>query len=120
MTDHDIEQMLRRHRPAGPPPELRARIFQPAPDEGRLWPWAAAAAALLATTIGFHAASASLRSKVPVPAGTVAVDDRERLIEALGGDDIARARAEFMIAEQALLVQAVPAAQSESLEEQRR
>jgi len=68
MNDHDIEQMLRRQRPAGPPPELRARIFKPAANAARLWPWAAAAAALLAATVGFSSASASLQATVPIPA----------------------------------------------------
>src|SRR5687767_8638003 len=102
MNDHDIEQMLRRHRPAGPPPELRARVFQTAAVEARLWPWAVAAAALLVITVGFHVASASLGSQVPIQFES---DDRERLVEALGGDDVARTRAELIMAERAVLTE---------------
>ena len=104
MSEHDIEQMLRRHRPAGPPTELRARILQPAADESRLWRWAVAAAALLATTIGFHVASASLKSSVPIQSGSE-MADQERLIEALGGDAVARTRAELMISERTVLME---------------
>jgi hypothetical protein len=49
----DLEDLLRRYRPADPPPGLEARIF----GEPRVWPWAAAAAALLALTLGLQVAS---------------------------------------------------------------
>ena len=49
MSDPELEDLLRRYRPAGPPPDLRARIMPGAVPVRRTWPWAVAAAALLAT-----------------------------------------------------------------------
>lgn len=48
MSDPELEDLLRRYRPAGPPPDLRARIVAGPAPVPRTWPWAAAAAALLA------------------------------------------------------------------------
>lgn len=46
MTD-DVEALLARYRPSGPPPGLRDRVVAPRPWT---WPWVAAAAALLLAT----------------------------------------------------------------------
>jgi hypothetical protein len=54
-TPDPIEDTLRRYRPSGPPATLRDRVL--APPVGRTWPWAAAAAALLAVTLGLQAAT---------------------------------------------------------------
>lgn len=59
MTNDPVEDLLRRYRPVSPPPGLRARIVE-APAPKRVWPWAAAAAALLAVTIGMHLMTARL------------------------------------------------------------
>ena len=95
MQDHDIESALRRYRPVGPPAGLHARLAAPR----RVWPWAAAAAALLAVTLGARAGIDSLASQVPtVPDPTeLAVEDLTRL---LGGDAPARQMAELIIVEQ--------------------
>lgn len=45
MNDADLEHLLRSVRPAGPPPELRARILERRRPP-RSWPWLSAAAAL--------------------------------------------------------------------------
>jgi hypothetical protein len=59
MRDDDIERLLAAAQPAGPPPELRARILSRLPRR-RAWPWAvAAAAALMATTLLQTGASAA-------------------------------------------------------------
>jgi hypothetical protein len=51
MNDRDIEDLLRRHFPADPPPDLRSRIVT-APVAGqRAWAGAAAAAARLVGAI---------------------------------------------------------------------
>jgi hypothetical protein len=101
MNEHEIEQLLRRYRPSGPPPNLRARALAAARDEKRVWPWAAAAAALLAATIGFHMGSHSLQMNMAIAAGPEEEEvSRQMLIEALGGDEAARQRADLMIAAQ--------------------
>ena len=60
--DQDIEDLLRRVRPASPPRALRARILSPA--RNRRWPWFAAAALLL-MTLTLQYASARLRGTLP-------------------------------------------------------
>lgn len=54
MNDDQIEDLLRRLRPAGPAPGLRGRIIGAAPAAPRAWPWAVAAAALLVLVIGMR------------------------------------------------------------------
>ena len=41
MSDPELEDLLRRYRPAGPPPDLRARIVAGPAPVPRTWPWAA-------------------------------------------------------------------------------
>jgi predicted lysophospholipase L1 biosynthesis ABC-type transport system permease subunit len=102
MDEHDVEDLLRRVRPVGPPAELRLRIEQeaalpvPAP---RAWPWAAAAAALLVLTAGLRVEVNRLESRVEVPPdpAIAIVDD---LAERLGGDAAARRMATLMVLEQ--------------------
>ena len=66
MTQDPIEDALRRYRPVGPPADLRARILE-APAPKRAWPWAAAAAALLAVTVASNALTWRLYAAAPVP-----------------------------------------------------
>jgi hypothetical protein len=61
--DREIEERLSRYRPAGPRTDLWNQIstfqdFQISKSP-RTWPWAMAAAALLALTIGLHASASS-------------------------------------------------------------
>lgn len=106
MDDRDIERILSRHQPLPPPGDLRARALAPV-GVGRTWPWAAAVALLLVATMGFHAASYMLRQPITTGPDERAVV-RQGLIEALGGDDLARARAEIMLAAQDALRQSAP------------
>ena len=98
MHEHDVEQLLRRYRPVGPPSELAARIVGDTSSR-RIWPWAAAAAALLALTLGAKAASERLVGTMAMPPDPIvtAADD---LIDRFGTDETSRRLVESMIAEQ--------------------
>lgn len=96
--DREIETLLRRYQPSGPAPGLRARIVAPAIDAGRTWPWLAAAAALLAATIGLHMSTSRLGRQL-APSG--AFNERAAAIaelqQSLGGGDEARQLAERVV-----------------------
>lgn len=99
MTDPEIEDLLRRYRPTGPSADLRARILGDTRPVGRTWPWVAAAAALLAATLHFHAASDRLAAGAGID---VSPDPKSTAIIALsgmlGGGPSARTAAELTIA----------------------
>lgn len=100
MDDQQVEALLKRYRPAGPPESLRERCLTPSRD-ARVWPWAAAAAALLASTVAIQGAAADAVAGANV---VVTPDPTARAIaelaEALGGDPPARLLAEQIINEQ--------------------
>ncbi len=88
--DHEAEivQRLRRYRPIGPSPTLRARILAASepPMPQRTWPWAVAAAAALLAIVVLHAASSGLEARVDVRPR----QDGDVLVESIGnarGDD---------------------------------
>jgi hypothetical protein len=98
VTDHEIEQLLNRYRPADPPDDLLSSITRSPGYEfvkpSRTWPWAVAAAALLLMTIGLHV-SAFVPS--PEPMSTAQAD----LARQLGGDGLADRAAQFILVAQA-------------------
>jgi hypothetical protein len=98
MNDQEIEDVLRRYRPAGPPRDFRARILRDAAPDGRTWPWVAAAAVLLATTLSLHIAADQLTGSAAVG---VAADPNEEAItlltEWLGDRPSAREVAEAVV-----------------------
>jgi hypothetical protein len=65
MDDRELEEVLGRYRPRGPSSDLRQSVLAGRP--GRVWPWAVAAAALLAMTIGFSSAAERLRPAAIAP-----------------------------------------------------
>ena len=67
IDDGHIDGILRRYRVIDPPPGLRERCVTPPPRQ-RSWPWALAAAILLAAIIAIEVASATLRARVSLPA----------------------------------------------------
>ena len=81
MNDDQIDDLLRRVRPAGPPAELRARIVgaraRPA------WAWMAAAAAMLLLTVVSQLGSASLRQDLRQAAISGSSDSESELTLAL-------------------------------------
>ena len=93
------QDLLRKYRPVGPPADLRSRILVP---ERAAWPWAVAAAVLMAVTLGFHAATGALNA----PNGTAyedppGVDQRIAYgTTALGGGDEARRVATLIVMEE--------------------
>jgi hypothetical protein len=97
MNDRELEELLRRYRPAGASAHLRARVIADAVPAGRTWPWVAAAAVLLATTLNLHIAA----DHVVARAVDIPVDPKEEavghLAELLGDGPTARALAEAAI-----------------------
>jgi hypothetical protein len=94
------EDLLRKYRPVGPPADLRARILVP---ERAAWPWAVAAAALLALTVGFHLATSALDA--PVVASGDPFDAQSRIdyvTAALGGGEEARRIAALIVMDEEL------------------
>jgi hypothetical protein len=100
MSERDIEALLRRYRPADPPEELARRVIDgfrvhgeeresrgvrleaEEIDRRRTWPWAVAAAALLALTVGLHAAAR-------VPPAAPNTPDVAHIAAGLGNDAVA-------------------------------
>ena len=100
MNDSEIEDLLRKYRPVGPPAEMRQRILATT-RVLRIWPWASAAAALLILGLTFHLAARNEVAGADLhlgPADVVRVT--EDLTNMLGGDRRARELAEFIVVEQ--------------------
>lgn len=86
MIDPELDDLLRRYRPTGPPPDLRARVLAGTVPAGRTWPWVAAAAVLLAATVGLQVAR--LRLATPVEAAELQGAAELRIVaEMLGGGE---------------------------------
>ncbi len=100
MKDSEIEDLLRKYRPVGPPAELRHRILAPIRTP-RIWPWASAAAALLVLGLTFQLAGRNEVAGADLNLGPSAVARvTEDLTNMLGGDLRARELAEFIIVQQ--------------------
>ena len=104
MTDPEIEDVLRRYRPAGPAPDVRARIVAGERPEGRVWPWAAAAAVLLGAICGTQWLTQSVyedvrRSVASAPASIMS--DRPALQSAMEEDPLLRERIEMLVRQEA-------------------
>lgn len=89
MNDDQIEALLRKYRPITRLPDL------PMTRSPRTWPWAAAAAALLAVSVGLHAATWTSTSPPPIDAAQVTA-----IAEQLGDDARGRVVAEWIVREQ--------------------
>jgi hypothetical protein len=103
MDDDKVRELLGRYRPVGPPRGLRERALAVPARPARAWPWAAAAAALLAVTLGLHAAADRSIAGVAMPMDPVSVD---ALTEMMGGDEEAQRAAQLIVAER--LIRDVP------------
>lgn len=84
MKDDEILDPLRRYRPVGPPPRLRGRVVQAKPA-ARTWPWAVAAAALLAFSIALNTSARKIDADTSllVPASAPPSNPFDELPEAL-------------------------------------
>lgn len=96
MHDGDLENLLRRYRLSPPNAGLWEEITK-SPNRqiaksDRAWPWAVAAAALLAITVGLHAAV------VPGPQAAPALDPQrvQAIAEELGATPESRVVVEWM------------------------
>lgn len=100
MKDSEIEDLLRKYRPVGPPAEMRQRVLATI-RVPLIWPWASAAAALFVLGLTFQLAARNEVAGADLNLGPSAVarvtDD---LTNMLGGDLRARELAEFIVAEQ--------------------
>jgi hypothetical protein len=99
VNDNELEQLLNRYRPAGPPDDLLSSITRSSNQKitttRRAWPWVVAAAALLVIAIGLHVLAY-------VPGHEPAVAAQADLARQLGGDALADRVARFIVASQAM------------------
>jgi hypothetical protein len=102
MDDPHIEELLRAHRPSGPPDYLRDRIIGGHMRVAPAWPWMFAAAALLVVSVGFHVSASRLRAMAadtPSVTATVTPEQREILRSIYGeAADVIVARVEAIAA----------------------
>ncbi len=99
MKDEQIEALLRRYRPIARLP-LDGGRSSPEDPVQRLpltWPWAVAAAALLAITVGIHAAVVA----APEPSQAVDAQRVQAITNDLGGTEESRVVAEWLARYQA-------------------
>jgi hypothetical protein len=83
-SDDEILGELKRYRPIGPPERLRARVIQ-VKAAARTWPWAVAAAALLALSVALNVGARRIEVETAsfVPERVPASDPFDGLPEAL-------------------------------------
>lgn len=100
MKDSEIEDLLRKFRPVGPPLELRQWLFTTT-SVPIVWPWVSAAIALLVSGLAFQLAARHTTVSAHVNLGPSAMTRvTEDLADMLGGDLRARTMAEFIAVEQ--------------------
>jgi hypothetical protein len=100
-SDDEIFSELSRYRPVGPPARLRDRVVQ-VKSPARTWPWAVAAAALLALSVALNAGARRIEADTAVlvpartpppdpfgelPAGLRAMAEREAFLTRLEQGD---------------------------------
>ena len=98
--DNELENLLRRYEPAGPPASLRGRVVARRANSRRTWPWATAAAALLALAVWLGSSAERLMQRNEVnldAAGSQRSLEVEALTEIVGDTSNPRALAEWMI-----------------------
>jgi hypothetical protein len=96
MNDRDIESLLRRYRPVA---QISKSPNFHISKSARTWPWAVAAAALLAVSIGLHAAAARGPETVSLVDGARV----QAIVNELGGTPERRIMAEWIARREATL-----------------
>jgi hypothetical protein len=96
MDDDKVRELLGRYRPVSPPAHLRTAVLSRPAGGSRMWPWAAAAAALVVATLTLHVAANRAIARVSMPASTESI---EALAATLGGDEEAHRAARLIVAE---------------------
>jgi hypothetical protein len=91
MDDERLNELLRDVMPAGPAPGLRARALS-ARRPGRAWPWAAAAAAMLAVSLGLHAATVRTAREITQTIGPAEAESAMPELRAIAAGDEALLR----------------------------
>lgn len=100
MNDPDLDALLRRHRPVGPPAGLRERVLL-MPDRRGDWAWLGVAAALLVIVVGSQVATGWEIDTVAAALATgTDTGEQQTLLDLLGDDESARQLALFRLAEQ--------------------
>ena len=104
MTDPEIEDLLRRYRPTGPSADLRASILGDTTPMGRTWPWAVAAAVLLAATLWLHTIADRIAASAAVNVPTDSKQEAIALLSRMLGDGPATRE----LAEAAIMLDTMP------------
>ena len=109
--DEELEHVLRRYEPVGPPASLRTRVLGGQTSVRRAWPWVAAAAALLALTISLHEAAGRRMASEPRDSAMPLTADV--LVDMMGGGEEAHAISMKIVAlDESARQNAVPVATS--------
>lgn len=98
MDDDKVRELLDRYRPLGPAGELRDRALRGATKVGRTWPWATAAAVLLAATVAIQVATTSALGRITPPPA----DSTSALANAMGGGEEAQRAAQLIITDRSI------------------
>jgi hypothetical protein len=96
MNDHELEESLLKYRPAEPAADLARRITASTDQipAKPIWPWAIAAAALLAVTVGLHGVGLAGTPDDPHAALQREIAD---VTASLGGDPLDRTVAVLIV-----------------------
>lgn len=110
MTDPELEDLLRRYRPVGPSSDLRARILGDTAPVGRTWPWAVAAAMLLAAVCGLRLSTRGIYQDLRIHefSAAASIDDLPALSSVIEGDVLLKQRLQEQLRHEQAMNRASP------------